>query len=269
MKVLVTGHQGYIGSVMVPMLQRAGHSVTGYDSDLYQRCTYAPGGPQASVPSIRKDVRDVHARDLEGFDAVIHLAALSNDPLGNLDPELTYEINHKASVRFARAAKDAGVSRFLLASSCSNYGLAGDDIVDETGELKPGDCLRVVQGAFGTRHFRTGGYQLLADLPPPGDRLRLVAAAALRHRPQQPCRLGGDAGCHHAQVRRKPVAADRSHRGHLARLHRRPRGTSRKHPQRSVQRRPDASQLPHPRHRRDRRGRGSGLQAGVRCRRRT
>jgi nucleoside-diphosphate-sugar epimerase len=137
MKVLVTGHQGYIGSVMVPLLQRAGHAVTGYDSDLYQRCTYAPGGQQASVPSIKKDVRDVRPGDLEGFDAVIHLAALSNDPLGNLDPELTYEINHKASVGFAKAAKDAGVSRFLLASSCSNYGLAGDDIVDETGELKP------------------------------------------------------------------------------------------------------------------------------------
>jgi nucleoside-diphosphate-sugar epimerase len=137
MKVLVTGHQGYIGSVMVPMLQRAGHTVTGFDSDLYQRCSYAPGGPQASVPSIRKDVRDVRASDLEGFDAVIHLAALSNDPLGNLDPELTYEINHKASVRFARTAKDAGISRFLFASSCSNYGQASDDIVDETGELKP------------------------------------------------------------------------------------------------------------------------------------
>jgi nucleoside-diphosphate-sugar epimerase len=137
MKVMVTGHQGYIGSVMVPMLLRAGHSVTGYDSDLYRRCTFAAGGERASVPSIQKDVRDVKPRDLEGFDAVIHLAALSNDPLSNLDPEITYEINHKGSVRFARAAKDAGVSRFLFASSCSNYGQAGDDMVDETGELKP------------------------------------------------------------------------------------------------------------------------------------
>jgi nucleoside-diphosphate-sugar epimerase len=137
MKVLVTGHQGYIGSVMVPMLLHAGHTVTGYDSDLYQRCTYAAGGKQASVPSIRKDVRDVEPHDLEGFDAVIHLAALSNDPLGNLDPDLTYEINHKASVRFARAAKAAGVARFLYASSCSNYGLAGEDIIDETGALNP------------------------------------------------------------------------------------------------------------------------------------
>jgi nucleoside-diphosphate-sugar epimerase len=137
MKVMVTGHQGYIGSVMVPMLLRAGHSVTGYDSDLYRRCTFAAGGERASVPSIQKDVRDVKPRDLEGFDAVIHLAALSNDPLSNLDPEITYEINHTGSVRFARAAKEAGVSRFLFASSCSNYGQAGDDMVDETGELKP------------------------------------------------------------------------------------------------------------------------------------
>ena len=137
MKVMVTGHQGYIGSVMVPMLLRAGHSVTGYDSDLYRRCTFASGGEQASVPSIQKDVRDVQARDLEGFDAVIHLAALSNDPLSDLDPDITYEINHKGSVRFAKAAKEAGVSRFLFASSCSNYGQAGEGMVDETGELNP------------------------------------------------------------------------------------------------------------------------------------
>lgn len=137
MKVLVTGHRGYIGSVMVPMLLQAGHTVAGYDSDLYERCTYAPGGAPTIVPSIRKDIRDVAPKDLEGFDAVIHLAALSNDPLGNLDPDVTYEINHKASVRFARAAKAAGVSRFLYASSCSNYGSAGDGMIDETAELSP------------------------------------------------------------------------------------------------------------------------------------
>ena len=137
MKVMVTGHLGYIGSVMVPMLLRAGHTVTGYDSDLYRRCTFASGGEQANVPSIQKDVRDVDARDLEGFDAVIHLAALSNDPLSDLDPDITYEINHRGSVRFAKAAKEAGVSRFLFASSCSNYGQAGDGMVDETAVLNP------------------------------------------------------------------------------------------------------------------------------------
>lgn len=137
MKVLVTGSQGYIGSVMVPMLIKAGHTVSGFDTNLYERCTYAPGGTIVDVPTLRKDVREVEPRDLEGFDAVIHLAALSNDPLGNLDPEITYEINHRGSVRMAKAAKEAGVSRFLFASSCSNYGQSGETIIDETGELNP------------------------------------------------------------------------------------------------------------------------------------
>jgi nucleoside-diphosphate-sugar epimerase len=137
MKVLVTGHQGYIGTVMVPLLLRAGHEVTGCDSDLYERCTYPGGGKIASVPSIRKDVRDVAQSDLDGFDAVVHLAALSNDPLSDLNPEVTYSINHRASVRLAELAKKAGVKRFLLASSCSNYGLAGDAMIDETGRLNP------------------------------------------------------------------------------------------------------------------------------------
>jgi nucleoside-diphosphate-sugar epimerase len=137
MKVLVTGHRGYIGTVMVPMLLEAGHEVTGYDSDLYERCGFAIGGTIAAVPGIRKDVRDVAVSDLAGFDAVIHLAALSNDPLGDLNPEITYDINHRASVRLAAVAKRAGVGRFLFASSCSNYGLAGDDMIDETGALNP------------------------------------------------------------------------------------------------------------------------------------
>jgi nucleoside-diphosphate-sugar epimerase len=136
-KVLVTGHLGYIGTVMVPMLQRAGHRVIGCDSDLYERCTYEPGGRIEPVPSIRKDVRDLATDDLTGFDAVIHLAALSNDPLGDLNPLLTYAVNHQASVRLAELAKAAGAMRFLLASSCSNYGLAGEDMIDETGALNP------------------------------------------------------------------------------------------------------------------------------------
>lgn len=137
MRVLVTGHLGYIGTVMVPMLMKNGHTVIGLDSDLYERCTFAPGGQIARVPHIRKDVRDVEASDLVGLDAVIHLAALSNDPLGNLNSELTYDINHKASVRLAALAKSAGVRRFLLASSCSNYGQAGEEMLDETGALNP------------------------------------------------------------------------------------------------------------------------------------
>ncbi len=137
MKVLLSGHLGYIGTVMTPMLLKAGHQVTGIDSDLYQRCTFAEGGQIADIPAIRKDMRDLKPGDVEGFDAVIHLAALSNDPLSDLNPDLTYAINHRASVRFAELAKAAGVRRFLFASSCSNYGKAGDNMIDETGELNP------------------------------------------------------------------------------------------------------------------------------------
>jgi nucleoside-diphosphate-sugar epimerase len=137
MRVLVTGHNGYIGTVMTPMLLKAGHEVVGYDSDLYQRCTFPAAGAVAEVPSLIKDTRDIEAEDLEGFDAVIHLAALSNDPLGNLNPANTYEVNYAAVIRAAVAAKKAGVPRFLFASSCSNYGSAGDDMLDETAPLAP------------------------------------------------------------------------------------------------------------------------------------
>ena len=137
MRVMVTGHLGYIGTVMVPMLLKAGHTVAGLDSDLYRGCTFSAGGEITAVPHIRKDVRDAEVDDFRGFDAVIHLAALSNDPLSDLDPNLTYEINHLASVRLATLAKQAGVRRFLMASSCSNYGKADDTVLDETGALNP------------------------------------------------------------------------------------------------------------------------------------
>src|SRR5438552_17830614 len=128
MRILVTGHKGYIGTVMVPMLLGAGHEVIGLDSELFRECIFSPGIHE--VPALRVDVRDVERRHLDGFDAVIHLAALSNDPLGDLDPEITYQINHAAPVRLARLAKEAGVSRFLYSSSCSSYGKAGHDLVD-------------------------------------------------------------------------------------------------------------------------------------------
>jgi len=137
MRVLLTGHLGYIGSVMTPMLLKAGHDVVGLDSNLYERCTFAEGGVISNVPTVLKDTRDVELSDLKGFDAVIHLAALSNDPLGNLRAGLTDDINHRASVRMAELAKKAGVRRFLFASSCSNYGKAGEDMLDETGALNP------------------------------------------------------------------------------------------------------------------------------------
>jgi nucleoside-diphosphate-sugar epimerase len=137
MRIMVTGHLGYIGTVMTPMVLRAGHSVVGYDCDLFSRCTYSAGGDISLVPSILKDVRDAELQDFEGVDAVLHLAALSNDPLGDLDPETTYAINHHSTVRMAKLAKQAGVKRFVFASSCSNYGRAGDDLIDETAPFNP------------------------------------------------------------------------------------------------------------------------------------
>src|ERR1700752_3368750 len=134
---MVTGHLGYIGTVMVPMLLRSGHEVIGLDSNLYERCTFEAGGGIAPVPHIRKDIRDVAREDLKGFDAIIHLCALSNDPLGNFRPKLTYAINHRGSVRLATLAKEAGVKRLLRASSCSNSGPAGEEMLDETGALNP------------------------------------------------------------------------------------------------------------------------------------
>jgi nucleoside-diphosphate-sugar epimerase len=136
MRVLVTGHKGYIGTILTPMLTRAGHDVHGLDSDIFERCTYGEMPPV--VPETIKDIRDVERSDVEGFDAVLHLAGLSNDPLGDLNADLTYEINHKASVRLAELSKDAGVSRFIFSSSCSNYGAGGGaGLLDEDSELNP------------------------------------------------------------------------------------------------------------------------------------
>jgi nucleoside-diphosphate-sugar epimerase len=160
MKILVTGHTGYIGSVMVPLLQAAGHAVTGLDSDWFEPCLLAGQPVDRGVPAIRRDLREVEERDLAGFQAVIHLAGLSNDPLGNIDSSLTYEINDAASIRFARLAKAAGVERFLFSSSCSTYGAAGDDFLDETAAFNP-------VTAYGVSKVRLE--QQLAELAEPGD----------------------------------------------------------------------------------------------------
>lgn len=135
MKVLVTGHNGYIGTALAPMLQDSGHEVVGLDSFLYEECTF--GDPPPEVPSLRMDIRDVEADELRGFDAVIHLAGLCNDPLGDLNPESTFDINHAASVRLADQAKRAGVPRFLFSSSCSLYGSQGDGFVTEATPFNP------------------------------------------------------------------------------------------------------------------------------------
>jgi nucleoside-diphosphate-sugar epimerase len=139
MKVLVTGHRGYIGSVLVPLFEAAGHQVEGLDADWFADCLLPQGfeRPAETVLSSKLDMRDSQSSDFEGYDAIVHLAALSNDPLGNLNPELTHDINFKASLRLAELARDAGVSRFLFSSSCSTYGAAGDGFLDETADFNP------------------------------------------------------------------------------------------------------------------------------------
>jgi len=135
MKVIVTGSHGYIGTVLVPMLVEKGHEVVGLDNDLYERCTFC--GVVPDVEMIKMDVRDVQEEDVQGFDAIIHLAGLSNDPLGDYQPKLTKEINETASINLAQKAKAAGVKRFLFASSCSNYGAGGADFLTEKAPFNP------------------------------------------------------------------------------------------------------------------------------------
>ena len=134
-RVLITGHTGYVGSVMAPVFIDAGYDVVGLDTDYYGECTLVPD--RLPVPAIRKDLRDVTAEDLEGFDAIVHLAALSNDPIGNLNQAWTEEINHQASVRLATLAKQAGVARLLFSSSCIMYGMSEAAVVTEESPLDP------------------------------------------------------------------------------------------------------------------------------------
>jgi nucleoside-diphosphate-sugar epimerase len=133
-RVLLTGHRGYVGSVMAPILRDAGHDVTGLDIDYYRGCDLVP---PPELPGIEKDIRDVEADDLRGYDAVIHLAALSNDPIGNLNSDWTDAINGRATRRLAELAREAGVRRFLFASSCIMYGLSEGGDVDENSPLNP------------------------------------------------------------------------------------------------------------------------------------
>jgi nucleoside-diphosphate-sugar epimerase len=136
LRVLVTGHDGYIGTVLVPLFQKAGHEVVGLDSGLFSTCVFGEDGVRPRA--LRKDIRDVVLSDLDGFDAVVHLAAISNDPLGDLNPNCTYEINHEASIHLAKCAKQAGVERFLYSSSCSVYGASSpDDVLDESAAFNP------------------------------------------------------------------------------------------------------------------------------------
>jgi nucleoside-diphosphate-sugar epimerase len=136
MRVLVAGHGGYIGAVLVPLLQGAGHQVDGYDLGLYEGCDLGPAR-ESSAARPPRDIRAAQSRELAGYDAVICLAALSNDPLGHLNRAATYAINLDGTLHLARAAKEAGVERFLFASSCSLYGSSGSQAVAEDGELLP------------------------------------------------------------------------------------------------------------------------------------
>jgi nucleoside-diphosphate-sugar epimerase len=134
-RVLVTGHDGYVGCVLVPLLLAAGHEVAGLDAGLYTGCALGP--EPAPIPALGRDIRDVEAADLAGIDAVLHLAGISNDPLGDLSADVTYDVNRAGTMRLARAAKEAGATRFVFSSSCSNYGAAGDEILDESAPFNP------------------------------------------------------------------------------------------------------------------------------------
>jgi len=146
MRVLITGNNGYIGSVLAPLVKQAGHEVVGLDTFLFEGGTF--GADVDQIEALRMDLRDVEAADLSGFDAVIHLAALSNDPVGDLNPQVTYDINHLGSVRLARLAKEAGVKRFLFASSCSLYGVAGHKMLDEQADMNPITAYGVTKVLF-------------------------------------------------------------------------------------------------------------------------
>lgn len=136
MRVLMTGHDGYVGAVMVPILTRAGHEVVGLDNQYFEGCDFGDYKPGIKV--IKSDIRDLRPEHLNGFDAVVHLAAVSNDPLGNLNPESTYDINHRASMKLAELAKAAGVKRYLYSSSCSVYGAASpEDVLNESASFSP------------------------------------------------------------------------------------------------------------------------------------
>ena len=261
MRVLVTGHLGYIGAVLAPVVRDAGHEVVGLDSGLYAGMQVQP---LAEIPELRKDLRDVEASDLAGFDAVMHLAALSNDPLGDLDPNLTYAINREASVRLAEVAKQAGVRRFLFASSCSVYGVEGDSMADEESTALAADALCREQGPGRARPQAAGRRRFLPGLSALRHRLRRLADAALRRGDPEPGRPRGDDRAGRAQERRHLLAAAGPSARHHPGLSGHARCPGRRHPRPAVQRRQHGREPAHPRARDACGGSGAGLDAGVR-----
>ena len=211
MRVLVTGHDGYIGAVLMPLLSAAGHEVVGLDNHLFGECAF---GAVPEVEALSMDVRDVRAEHLGGFDAVMHLAAISNDPIGDLNPDVTYDINHRASVRLAEAAKEAGVQRFIFSSSCSLYGAAAAP----TRSTRPPAFNPVTpygeSKVLAERDICRSPTTPSPDVPAQRHRLRRLAADARRPRGQQPRRPTrtppARCGCRATAA----LAAARAHRGH-------------------------------------------------------
>jgi nucleoside-diphosphate-sugar epimerase len=148
MKIFVTGTEGYLGSLVAPLLMRRGHAVVGLDTGYY-KTGWLYNGTELTPETLNKDLRTVSAEDLAGADAIVHMAELSNDPTGQLAPHITHEINHKGSVRLARLAREAGVERFVYTSSCSVYGVASDGYVDERSPVNPqtayAECKTLVE----------------------------------------------------------------------------------------------------------------------------
>ncbi len=265
MRVLVTGHKGFIGSVMVRMLLEDAIDVVGMDTDFYRDCSFGPPGEQ--IPSIAHDIRDAEPSDLESFDAIVHLAALSNDPLGDLAEELTFDINHHATVQLARLARQVGVQRFLFSSSCSNYGASGAGLLDEEAAFNP-------VTAYGISKVRAEG-ELLELATDDFSPILLRSATAYGVSPRLRCDIVlNNLTAWAVATGKVHLKSDGSswrpivHVEDICRsVHRRPAGASGSHPRAGLQRGPVGRELSHPRARRDRRSHSPGLHHRVRWRR--
>ncbi len=236
MRVLMTGHDGYIGAVLGPFLTAEGHDVVGLDTRYYRDCGFGDDTPR--IPVVDRDLRDVRPDDLAGFDAIVHLAALSNDPVGDLNPECTYGINHRASLHLARLAKEVGVQRFLFSSSCSVYGASSpDDVLDEQATFAP--ITPYAESKVSVEHglLELAGDDVQSNVPPQCDGVRRVAAPEGRRRGEQPRWLGRDHGKGRSQERRLALAPARPRRGRLPRILGDPRRAARRHPLAGLQRR--------------------------------
>ena len=228
-RVLITGHNGYIGSVMAPIFIEAGHDVAGLDTEYFGACSLVEDG--ASFPAVRKDLRDLESSDLEGFDAVVHLAALSNDPIGNLSSRWTEEINLQSSVRLAELAKQAGVDRLLFSSSCIMYGMSEAAVVDEDSPLDPKTVYARSKVDAERQISALAGDGFSPVVPAQRHGLRPVATDALRHRLQRLHGLSRDQGQGHGVQRRQALASGGPRPGRVACLPRRARSAEGRHPQ--------------------------------------